>query len=222
MKTILTSIALVTGIFIFSGCDNGKTNTDSAKMATLQQDTMDHKISREDRNKMNDGMSAVMNSMMDKMSAMKMTGDFDIDFANMMIEHHQGAIDMSEAEIRSGTDTKLKAMAQNIITKQKEEQTKLKAIVKNSQPMKMDMGQGDELHKDMNDRKAKMDAMKMTGNTDKDFAMMMMSHHEAAIKMAKAELSYGMKAALKQMAKNMISDQTKEISEFTNWLSANK
>ncbi len=44
---------------------------------------------------MNNGLMASMNTMMDKMNSMKMCGDFDLDFANMMIAHHQGAIDMS-------------------------------------------------------------------------------------------------------------------------------
>ena len=138
-----------------------------------------------------------MNNMMDKMSSMKMSGDFDMDFANMMIEHHQGAIDMSEEELKSGTDEKIKGMTQNIITAQKEEQRKLRDIVKNRKPMKMDMGKHDELSKALDDMKANMSGMQMTGSTDKDFAIMMIPHHESAIKMAKAELSHGMNAQLK-------------------------
>ena len=36
-----------------------------------------------------------------------------------------------------------------------------------------------------------MAAAPMTGDVDHDFATMMMPHHEGAIDMAKAELSYG-------------------------------
>jgi uncharacterized protein (DUF305 family) len=175
--------------------------------------------------KMNDmpsdnGLMTSMTSMMDKMSGMKMSGDFDMDFANMMIEHHQGAIDMSETELKSGQDEKMKAMAQAIISKQKEELNMLRDIVKNSKPMKMDMGKHDELSKNMDDMKAKMGNMKMSGNTDKDFATMMISHHEGAIKMSKDELSHGMNDKLKEMAKKGIADQTKEIGEFKSWLAS--
>ena len=157
---------------------------------------------------------------MDKMGTMKMTGDFDLDFANMMIEHHQGAIDMSKIEVAKGADQKIKDMAQNITTKQTEEIGKMQEIIKNYKPM--DMGKHDELSKDMDDMKAKMNGMQMTGNTDKDFAMMMISHHEMAIKMFKDELSHGMNAQLKQMAQKGITDQTKEISEFKSWLDSKK
>lgn len=57
---------------------------------------------------------------------------------------------------------------------------------------------------------------------DKDFAIMMNSHHESGIKMSKDELSHGMNAQLKQMAQKGISDQTKEVNELEAWLSHNK
>lgn len=86
--------------------------------------------------------------------------------------------------------------------------------------MKMEMGKHDELSKNMDDMKANMSGMQMTGNTDKDFAMMMISHHEGAVKMFKDELSHGMNAQLKQIAQKGISDQTKEISEFKSWMNS--
>ena len=225
MNTKIKLITLAAGMFFFTGCDNGSTttdkDTDSTKMSSTKSDTMDKKMNM-DNMKSNNGMMTSMTKMMDNMSSMKMSGDFDMDFANMMIEHHQGAIDMSEEELKSGTDEKMKGMAQNIITAQKEEQSKLRDIVKNSKPMKMEMGKHDELTKGIDDMKSDMGKMQMSGNTDKDFAMMMISHHESAIKMAKAELSHGMNAHLKQIAQKIISDQTKEISEFKSWISTNK
>jgi hypothetical protein len=57
------------------------------------------------------------------MSAMmvKPTGDIDRDFAEMMIPHHQGAIEMAEAEIRYGKNEQLKRIAQEIIVDQQQE-----------------------------------------------------------------------------------------------------
>lgn len=222
---IKLTITLATGLYFFTACNSGTTtdkDTDTASISTMKSDTMDKKMSTDENMKMDNGLISSMNKMMDKMTSMQMSGDFDMDFANMMIEHHQGAIDMSEAEIKSGKDEKMKAMAQNIISMQKEEQSKLKDIVKNSKPMKMDMGKHDELSKEMDNMKADMGKMQMTGNTDKDFAMMMISHHESAVKMSKDELSHGMNARLKQMAKKGIEDQTKEINEFKSWMSSNK
>jgi hypothetical protein len=64
------------------------------------------------------------NTAMDKMMAdmaVKPTGDIDIDFAAMMIPHHQGAIDMALAELRYGKNEQLRRIAQEIIVDQQQE-----------------------------------------------------------------------------------------------------
>ena len=67
----------------------------------------------------------------------------------------------------------------------------------------------------MNDNMAKMNAMKMKGNTDHDFAHMMMEHHKGAIAMADIELRDGKDATMKQMATKIKADQQKEIGELS-------
>jgi hypothetical protein len=64
--------------------------------------------------------SAAMDRMMTGM-AVKPTGDVDADFAAMMIPHHQGAIDMAVAELRYGTNERLRRIAQEIIVDQQQE-----------------------------------------------------------------------------------------------------
>jgi hypothetical protein len=49
------------------------------------------------------------------------TGDVDRDFVAMMIPHHQGAIDMAEAELRYGRNEQLRRIAQEIIAAQQQE-----------------------------------------------------------------------------------------------------
>ena len=45
----------------------------------------------------------------------------DRDFTEMMIAHHQGAIDMAEAELRHGQNEQLRRIAQEIIVDQQQE-----------------------------------------------------------------------------------------------------
>ncbi len=57
------------------------------------------------------------------MTAMQITlsGDVDLDFVAIMVPHHQGAIDMAQAELRYGHNEQLRRMAQEIIVTQQEE-----------------------------------------------------------------------------------------------------
>ena len=67
-----------------------------------------------------------------------------------------------------------------------------------------------------------MQKMQMTGDTDKDFAMMMKMHHQQAVDMAQMELEGGKSPAMKKMAKQIIAAQKKEIAMFDKWLAQAK
>ena len=49
------------------------------------------------------------------------TGDIDKDFVTMMIPHHQGAIDMARAVLRSSRNEAVRRLAQEIIVTQEDE-----------------------------------------------------------------------------------------------------
>ena len=63
---------------------------------------------------------AAMDMMMAGMDV-EPSGDVDRDFATMMIAHHQGAIDMAQAELRHGRNGQLRRIAQGIIVEQQGE-----------------------------------------------------------------------------------------------------
>jgi hypothetical protein len=64
--------------------------------------------------------ATAMTKMMDGMSV-KPTGDVDRDFVAMMVPHHQGAIDMAQAELRYGRNEQLRRIAQEIVVEQQQE-----------------------------------------------------------------------------------------------------
>ncbi len=70
-------------------------------------------------------MQAAMERMQQGMGA-PMSGDPDVDFARMMIPHHQSAIDMARSELEHGKDEELRRMAQKIIDDQEREIAELK------------------------------------------------------------------------------------------------
>ena len=67
-----------------------------------------------------------------------------------------------------------------------------------------------------------MQTMPMSGETDKDFAMMMKVHHQQALDMAQVELDQGKSPAMKAMARKIISAQKKEIAQLDQWLGKQK
>ena len=64
--------------------------------------------------------AAAMARMMAAM-AVQPSGDVDRDFVATMVPHHQGAIEMAQAELRYGHNEQLRRMAQEIIVDQTQE-----------------------------------------------------------------------------------------------------
>jgi uncharacterized protein (DUF305 family) len=65
---------------------------------------------------------------------------------------------------------------------------------------------------------AGMMAAKPTGNSDRDFAAMMIPHHQGAIDMAKVELIYGRDPVLRRLAQGIIVEQRQEIELMQRYL----
>jgi uncharacterized protein (DUF305 family) len=63
---------------------------------------------------------AAMNKMMADMT-IKPSGDVDRDFVEMMVPHHQGAVDMAQAELKYGHNEQLRRLAQEIVVTQQQE-----------------------------------------------------------------------------------------------------
>ena len=217
MKTntlIIAALALTLG---FSTCQNNasKTETDHSSMDSNEMDM--GSLS------MNSGMQTGMDKMMTDMHQMEMTGNIDKDFAMMMKSHHQAAVDMSEVELESGKDDELKKMAQKIIDSQKSEINELQSFLdnhknleKNYDPAMKEQGFSKMMDKNM---MMMMDMPKMEENssTDKQYTLMMIPHHQSAVKMAEGFIQFGKDSKLISMAKKMIADQKMEIEQFKKW-----
>lgn len=75
-------------------------------------------------------MHTAMDAMHKKMKSMAMSGNQDMDFAMMMVSHHQGAIDMAQAQIDHGKDKQMVTAAKKIIAAQKKEIAMFEAWLK--------------------------------------------------------------------------------------------
>jgi uncharacterized protein (DUF305 family) len=164
-----------------------------------------------------------MNKTITNMDNAKMNGDFDFDFANLMILHHQMAIDMSHVEINNGSDISIQNMANGIVVAQQIEIRLMQQFIKNYKiPKKNDLTSNSyKLVTEMKLMMANMSAIKTSENIDLDYVSLMIPHHESAVRMAKEQLKYGTQEQLVDLSKNVIEDQNFEINSFKNWLAKN-
>ena len=72
-----------------------------------------------------ENVSAMTKMMIDM--GIRPSGDVDTDFVAMMVPHHQGAIEMAQAELRYGRNEPLRRMAQEIIVTQLQEITAMRS-----------------------------------------------------------------------------------------------
>jgi hypothetical protein len=71
-----------------------------------------------------ENVSAMTKMMIDM--GIRPSGDVDADFVAMMVPHHQGAIEMAQAELRYGRNEPLRRLAQEIIVTQLQEITAMR------------------------------------------------------------------------------------------------
>jgi uncharacterized protein (DUF305 family) len=165
-------------------------------------------------------MQRIMDKMMADMHSAKPSGNPDRDFAAMMISHHQGAVEMAEAELATGTDAQMRKLAEDIVAVQRAEVSEMQGILASLPEGDPEAGPAayDAL---MGSMSGIMEpGPGPSGNPDKDFVQAMIPHHECAVEMAKVEVQYGRNEKLKKMAEKMIADQTREIVGMKAWLAA--
>ncbi len=85
---------------------------------------------------------SAMTKMMIEMG-IKPSGDVDTDFVAMMAPHHQGAIEMAQAELRYGRNEPLRRMAQEIIVTQLQEISAMRLAL--GQPLPPAMASPDQI-----------------------------------------------------------------------------
>ena len=75
-----------------------------------------------------------------------------------------------------------------------------------------------EMERAMEKMHAGMASIKPSGDNDADFVRLMLPHHQAALDMAKAELTHGKDPQMRRLAQEIVTDQQSEIELMQLWL----
>ena len=160
-------------------------------------------------------------------AAAEVYNDADTEFAQMMIVHHEGAVEMAELAIEKAEGDEVRALAQRIAAAQGPEIETLTGWLGawgQELPGEMDMGGMDHgaMQMDGMDQETVMAELSgLSGNDfDRRFLEVMVEHHRGAIEMAEEHRAEGENAEALRLSGSIIDAQTLEITEMTNLLRA--
>ncbi|MFI8893273.1 DUF305 domain-containing protein [Streptomyces paradoxus] len=153
--------------------------------------------------------------------------DTDVMFAQMMIPHHEQALEMAGLADGRASDAGVKTLVADIEKAQDPEIRTLKSWLKawgkpesaeESTPG-MDHGSGGMDHgSGMSGMMSEADMKKLQAakgtEFDRMFAEMMIEHHEGAITMAEDEQKNGRNATAKKLAADVVKAQSAEVDKF--------
>ncbi|WP_210570644.1 DUF305 domain-containing protein [Streptomyces sp. GESEQ-4] len=153
--------------------------------------------------------------------------DADVMLAQMMIPHHEQALEMAKLADGRASDAEIKTLAADIEKAQDPEIQTMKSWLKawgkpesaeESMPG-MDHGSGGMDHGSgtsgmMSEEDMQKLAAAKGGEFDRMFAEMMIEHHEGAITMAEDEQKNGRDAAAKKLAADVVKTQSAEVEKF--------
>jgi uncharacterized protein (DUF305 family) len=151
--------------------------------------------------------------------------DADAMFAQMMIPHHQQAVQMAALADTRAADPEVKTLAAQIKAAQDPEiqtMTGWLASWGRPAPAMSGMDMGGMSHGSMPGMMSDADMTKLKAATgrdfDKQFCTMMIAHHQGAITMAQDEMKNGSNADAKALAQRTVTAQQAEIDTMNKIL----
>ncbi|PSL51508.1 uncharacterized protein (DUF305 family) [Saccharothrix carnea] len=201
-----TALAFLTTGLVLAGCGNSDSGSGGHDMGSMT------------------GTTSPTNSTSAATAPSGGHNDADITFAQDMIPHHQGAIEMAELAQGRTSNAEVLDLASRI---EKAQDPEIKTMTGwlNSWGAEVHttgmpgMDHGSDMA-GMSD--AEVDMLKQAKDADFDrmFLDMMIKHHQGAIDMSKAELQQGENPDARKLAQQIIDSQQSEITEMQGLLAA--
>ena len=137
-------------------------------------------------------------------------------FIDAMIPHHQGAIAMAEDALKNAEHNEIVQLSENVVSTQQSEIEELKSIKQeefgtSNVPMEMSQEQMRGM--------GMMDPQRLAEREpfDKAFIGVMIPHHQSAIEMAEVAYEKSKVSEIKELARNIVSAQKREIEQMKGW-----
>jgi uncharacterized protein (DUF305 family) len=204
---ILSILALALVALTLAACDSGSTDhTMSTPTSVAVQPT------------------GAPTAGMDHMGSMATPVPFnvpdDVTYIDMMVPHHQLAVDMAKIAQEKATHGELKGLANDIIRAQEDEirrmgmwRTELAGSATPDPHMSGGMG-----GMQMGGMDVDLEKLKASSSFDRDFITAMVPHHQSAIDMSKAAIPNLKHTPLHDLATDIITTQQIEIDRMNGWL----
>ena len=185
-------------------------SSDNATIAAINDQSMANEMTADASNP----YSSAEMQMHERMTAAVGTDVADT-WVKKMIEHHRGAVEMSNIALQQGAQGRVAEMARMTITKQTKEIGELEAMAGQGNPSPDSATAYREAETRMHDR---MMAAK-GADAAETWVRKMIEHHRGALAMSEVVIAQGQDSRVKEKARKTIADQTKEIAEFERLLS---
>jgi uncharacterized protein (DUF305 family) len=223
LKTLLTKAWLLTLLlavgFILAACggagggqqgsgsggEQGTADKTGGSMAGMDHDQMGH------------GSMGVGSGSMARQMVTENGKYSDKAFIDAMVPHHQGAVAMAEVALKNAEHEEIEELSRNIVSTQRAEIEQLRAIKQqefgtSNVPMEMS-------RKQMRGMGAMMDPQELANKKpfDRAFIDAMIPHHQSAIEMAQVAYQKSKVPEIKELAKNIVSAQQREIEQMKQW-----
>jgi len=143
----------------------------------------------------------------------------DVSYAQMMIQHHSQALEMTEPAPDRAESTKVKRLAERIAAAQGPEITAMKGwLTTHGKDAKTDEHDHDHEHAAMPGMATEAQLKKLRAAKgkafDELFLTLMITHHEGAVSMATDVKAQGNNIQIEEMADDVIAQQTSEITRM--------
>lgn len=169
-----------------------------------------------------DNFYQILDEMADRMRSVPTCNSISKMYILQMIPHHEAGVKMSENILNFTTDTEIEELAKNIISSKTQEILRMEDMLacceeveNNARDISIYQREFQNIFENMIKR---MSNAQTGNNLNVDFLSEMIPHHEGEINMTKNVLRYEICSELKQLAEEIIANETAQTEQMKSLL----